>query len=296
MTLAHLLSKLLPSPLVRLIRPKWHFIRLLFSFYVKGGRLRYNREIGNIELSMFLPEQRNKGRLKVIVRSIRELRRWIAYVTLKKPDKVYTWLSKAKNCEVLWDVGSANGIEGFTANHLTNCKVTFIEPFTPSIETILKTAHVQDKVNDYEVVHAACSDNDEFIGMVNHTIPKPGETFNSIDKHSDEYCQGGRSSMDKVSKQWVSSITLDSLHFKHNLEIPSHVKIDVDGLEMRVLMGAKKIFDTGKIKACVVEVNDSNPLPVIKFLETYGYSKVDEYVHADIGDKYTADYFFERLE
>ena len=134
-TLAHRVSRLLPSPLARHLRPGWHRLRDLGKFMIEqGGRLAYDRPLGAWIASRPLGPRR----MEVVVRSYKELRRFHQFGT-KQGDIVFDWMQRIRDCELLYDVGSANGLEGFFIHHLHRSRVVFVEPFTPSIETILKT-------------------------------------------------------------------------------------------------------------------------------------------------------------
>jgi FkbM family methyltransferase len=215
-----------------------------------------------------------------------------------KNDKLYRWLLELNNCEVLWDIGSANGLEGFMVNFLHGSKIVFIEPFTPSIESILKTHFIVEtkfkKKLNTEVIQAACDIKKGFEKLINHTKPAAGETYNSIEDGIKHYCDGGRQKLSQSSFQWIKKITLDEVLLDLKIQAPSHLKIDVDGLELRVLQGGKKFFKNSKLVECAIEVNDNNPKPVEDFMYRSGFKKIDENIHHDYKDKFTADFFFKR--
>ena len=78
------------------------------------------------------------------------------------------------------------------------------------------------------------------------------------------------------------------------IDAPSHLKIDVDGLELRVLNGGKKFFKKTMLSDCAIEVNDENPKAVVNFMKRYGFIKYDENIHHSFKNKFTADFFFKR--
>ena len=76
--------------------------------------------------------------MEVVVRSYKEMRRFYQFGGYDG-DPVFDWMQRIKDCDLVYDVGSANGLEGFFIHHLHGSRIVFVEPFTPSVETILKT-------------------------------------------------------------------------------------------------------------------------------------------------------------
>lgn len=294
MSFAHTASRLLPSKVAAGLRPAWHRFGLYARFLKQGGRVRFDGELLTVEARRTLP---GLTPFSVAVRSPREFRRWASFAS-DPGDKLYLWLISCGPDAVLWDIGSANGLEGCVALHANRCSVVFVEPFTPSIESILKSLNLMERRSGQrpkaEVVQAACSDVPGYGRLVTHTRPVAGETFNSIGTGLDVYCQGGRGHMPSSSVQWVKYVTLDELHFEAGIALPTHLKVDVDGFERNVLNGGARVFQSNQLRSCAIEVNDANGPFVLDFMERHGFRKTDELVHIDSKTAYTADYFFQR--
>ena len=294
-TIARTIARGLPKPVAEALRPHWHRAQLYASFFRRGGRLRYDRTALCFVAGKPMPRGGGGTRMEIAARSGREFRRFATYG--ESPDKVYDWLCGIPPDGVLWDIGSSNGLEGFLANRLSGCRVVFIEPFTPSIESILKTRYVIEQRAGVplpvDVVHAACADQSGFGRLVTHTKPVAGETYNSISGSLEEYCAGGRGDMQDMSSQWVKFVTLDEL-LDCGLKPPTHLKMDVDGLEIRVLDGADRVFDETCLVSATIEVNDDNVEPVEAFMVRRGFVCIDRFVHHQAPGQYTADHFFGR--
>jgi FkbM family methyltransferase len=294
MSIANTIARALPLGVVKVLRPAWHRFGLYSRFFRGGGRLRFDRQLLTIEATRRLP---GLAPFSIAVRSPREFRRWASFV--RNPhDKLYRWLVALDSDSVLWDIGSANGIEGCTALHAGKCTVVFVEPFTPSIESILKSiALAEMRIGERprtEVVQAACSDTSGYGRLITHTKPVAGETLNTVGIAADEYCQGGRGHMPSRCVQWVKYVTLDEMHYDWGIAPPTHIKVDVDGFERRVLSGGERIFASPVLKQCVIEVNDNNGPFVLEFMTRHGFEKYDELVHYDRPGVYTGDHFFRR--
>ena len=129
MTLAAKVGKLLPKKLYSILQPKYHLFIAKKKLKLRGGSYSFNNELGGWVVRVPMPKN---GNMVVLVRNLREFRR-AAKFGLNKKDLVWKWINWIKPNSVLYDIGSANGLEGFSAAHIKNTNVYFIEPYTPSM-------------------------------------------------------------------------------------------------------------------------------------------------------------------
>lgn len=297
MTFAHSLSKLLPGAIARRAKPWYHLTREYSTLrFRQGGRIGRARDVGTWIASR--PFGAEKKPMRIAVRAYKELRRFVQFGA-NPADIVHHWLHNIQDCTVLYDVGSANGLEGFLAHHLHKCKVVFIEPFTASVETILCTVHIQASRSGvdrsaFEVVHAGCDEGPSYQRAYFHEPPKPGSTYVSF-AHPEAYCRGGRAAEPVYGTQWMRGVSLDYLHYECDLPPPSHVKIDVDGFEDRVMRGAKRLLAERVVKSWAIEVTgEPNIAGLEATMAANGYKKVHEWEHYPGADFRTFDHVYQR--
>lgn len=293
MTIAHTLGQALPPPAKRFLQPKWHKLRdyVLFRHRLKG-RLYRDRSIAE-----WVAVRQLGGRdLAVPVRSYRQFRRYYQFGRQGDRDVVFAWMRRIDDCEMFYDIGSSNGFEGFLVNHLWGCKIAFVEPFTPSVETILKTIVLQDpgKLDDFEVVQAGCDEKMEHCKLYMHHGPIPGANRNSVGK-PESYDRGGRQTQPVLCHQWLMTVSLDGLHDTLGLPQPTHVKIDVDGFENHVMVGAKRLLAERQVRSWAIELNgDENRASVTATMRDAGYEVVAEWEHYPGSEHYSGDSIFVR--
>ncbi|MBM3558861.1 MAG: FkbM family methyltransferase, partial [Alphaproteobacteria bacterium] len=277
-TVFHRLVRPLPGPLRARIQPLWNRLRMYQAFRRRGGRLVWDRELRSW---MGWRPMADGRPMPACVRSWREFRR-LHFMGHDRTDAVWKWLHWiGDGGRVLYDVGSANGMEGLLANHLHGINVVMVEPYTPSIESILKSIHAArrgGRRGEIEVVHAACGDRDGYGRLLMHAAPVPGETMNSFEDPS-SYCNPeDRAALGVVVSQWIKSVTLDELHWQRGLPAPTHVKIDVDGFEGRVLAGAARLLAERIPDSWAIEVTGQSLLDEVgTLLPRHGYVEVDRY-------------------
>ena len=293
-SIAHRMSTVLPRPLADRLRPFWHLVRDVGVLrFARKGRLSRDRLLGN-----WVASREFDGRpLPVVVRSYREFRRFV-WFGHNPADIVQHWMRWIRDCEVLYDIGSANGLEGFFIHHLHGAKVVFVEPYTPSIETLLKTIAHQARhggnPEDFEVVQAGCDSEPGFQRYLYHGLPIPGETGNTF-ADPNAYARGGRAHMPVTLSQWSPSVSLDSLHWDYGLPLATHVKIDIDGFEVRAMAGAERLLQSGHVKSWAIELNGKdNTANIRDLMAQHGYVEVAAWEHYPGYEHYTGDHIFVR--
>ena len=292
MTLAAKIGRLLPEKLYSNLQPKYHLFMAKRQIKKRGGRYSFNNNFGGWVLEIPMPAN---GNMTVLVRTLREFRR-ASKLGLNKKDLIWKWLNWIEPNKVLYDVGSANGLEGFSAAHLNNTNIYFIEPYTPSIETILKTISINKsapssdrnsknnvkniKPNFFEVVHAACTSIEDYKKLLMHSAPIAGTTRNTYGSRQSYEEGGGRDRKNNYLSQWIKGITLDSLHYKYKMKLPDYIKIDVDGHEPFVIEGAKNLIKNRIVKSWAIELNGDNRIDdITNIMIKNGYVVAGDFEH-----------------
>tara|TARA_B100000029_G_scaffold514082_1_gene615599 strand:+ start:2932 stop:3846 length:915 start_codon:yes stop_codon:yes gene_type:complete len=291
------ISFLLPKKIKFFLQPIWYFFLIIFSYFKNGGRVFYN-----FKLSTFICSKKNINGKKRIYTSIRSWREFKAWAHFGEDNKypLYFYLENLKKNDCIWSVGAANGIEGLWAHQVNGCKVVFIEPFAPSIESIQKSIFFLNKKknsnNWYQIVQAAVNDNPDFIKFGTFGIPKAGEKFNSINEKNNlnVLCQDNRNKKKVSVQQWIKQVSLDELFINNKIPKPTMLIIDVDGYETKVIEGAKKLLGFKALKNLIIEINYNNGPKILPRMKKLGFKKIDKYVH-HINKKNSAyDIFYKR--
>ena len=109
MTVAAKIGDLLPKKIHSFIQQKYHLYKAKKQLKERGGRYSFNSHFGGWVLEIPMPRN---GNMIVLVRTLREFRRAVKF-GMNKKDLVWKWLNWIEPNKVLYDIGSANGLEGF---------------------------------------------------------------------------------------------------------------------------------------------------------------------------------------
>ena len=170
-----------------------------------------------------------------------------------------------KSGDVVWDVGANVGLFAVASAGLAgpNGRVLAIEPDAWLAMILHRSASCQpSQCAPIEVLPIAVSDQ---IQLAHLNIAMRGRASNSL-KTGHSQAGGVRSS------QSALCVTLDWLLAL--FDPPKVLKIDVEGLEVEVLQGARQILATAR-PIVVCEVGSENADSVTGILKEYGYSLFD---------------------
>jgi FkbM family methyltransferase len=88
--------------------------------------------------------------------------------------------------------------------------------------------------------------------------------------------------------------TLDDVVERYGLPAPDHLKIDVEGAELEVLLGAGRQLGSGRLRSAMVELDHDREHDVVACLEGFGYALVERSTRAGSGASVPAYGLFER--
>ena len=182
------------------------------------------------------------------------LTKYRAVTFASKEPETLLWIEQIPDGSVLMDVGANVGIFSIYAALARNCKVYAIEPSLLNLDILLRNI-VNNRVSKLvTVIPLALSDaaavQTMFMSQQGFTW---GGAHNSMGKNIG---QDGQPLNAPIESSQLS-ITIDSLISLFQLDEAKYVKIDVDGLELLVLKGAKNALR--KVNSILIEVDTLHP-------------------------------------
>lgn len=196
------------------------------------------------------------------------LPRYRANTILAKEPETIAWIESFTPNSVFYDVGANIGIYSIYAAKAGNCRVIAFEPSAPNLEMLIRNILKNKLQNLITVVPVGLSEKDSVTKMYfNLSKFTWGGAHNSLGEGLN---QKGLPMLDANSVQLVA-MKLDSIMNLFNLPRPNYIKIDVDGLESLVLLGAQETLKL--VDSVMVEVDPANhksSINVPKLLEGAG--------------------------
>lgn len=195
-----------------------------------------------------------------------ELTRWRAETMFIKEPETIEWIDSFKKDEILFDVGANIGLYSIYAAK-RGVNVIAFEPESQNYALINKNLYLNKASDQITCLNIALSDRDS-LDYLYLSIFQPGGALNNFGEALD----WKHDNFAPIFKQGVISYSLDSFLLRFQEYFPTHIKIDVDGLEGKIIKGAKKTLRDSRLKSLLVEINESLPedLEIVQFIESLG--------------------------
>ena len=185
---------------------------------------------------------------------------WRAQTLLTKEPETIRWILEMPSDSIFWDVGANIGIYSVFAAKIRKNTVIAIEPSFVNLTTLAENVRLNGLSSSVLILPLALSDFDSpaMLSMDNVEIG-----------HSNNQISNGTNQTELFNRVLVASI--DSLIKNSNVQAPTHIKIDVDGIELEILKGAEKALKD-VISLCVERpVDNRKVLEINEFLQAAGF-------------------------
>lgn len=185
----------------------------------------------------------------------------------KEPDTLI-WLETISETGVFWDVGANVGLYSIYAAKKRTAHVYAFEPSVFNLEFLARNIYLNRLQNRITIVPIALSDatGKSLFKMTNTSWGGALSTFGQdFDQHGD--------SLHSVFEYQTLGLRMIDVVEKLGVPLPTHIKIDVDGIEHFILRGGAEVLS--KVQSVLIELDDNfteQAIESVKHLEAAGLS------------------------
>jgi FkbM family methyltransferase len=183
-------------------------------------------------------------RISIGARSALELWRCHTYET-KEPETL-DWIDRFSKDDVLFDVGANIGLYSLYAAK-RGVRVYSFEPEGQNFAGLAKNS-LSNGLSNITPYCMALAER-EYFDLLYVTSTNPGDSQHNLGAKNPFYRR------DCTGTQGIFACTLDRLCFEHGFPIPQHIKIDVDGIEDRIVEGARKVLVHPDFRSLLIEIS-----------------------------------------
>ena len=178
------------------------------------------------------------------------------------------WIESIPECSCFWDIGANVGIFSMIAAKNINHVYSF-EPHAFTYSTLMKNLQyndMTDKVSAFQIALCDCTR----IDMLNMSSNLSGSDCNSFGNNVDQF---GRTVNNHSYN--IMGYTIDDFIKIFNPIFPTHIKIDVDGLEPQILRRGIETFNSHMLKSVIFETKgpEERIVQIHKIMNQYGFKK-----------------------
>jgi FkbM family methyltransferase len=169
---------------------------------------------------------------------------------LTKEPETISWINSFNQEDIFYDVGSNIGLYSCYAAKQKKIKTYSFEPSVFNLEVLVKNINI-NLLNELITVIPISLYKNNAVSEFNLSNIENGGALSSF---SEKFTHDGNN-MDISFFYKTLGITLDKCIDLFRLPQPDHIKIDVDGIEHMILMGAKKTIKN--TKSILIEINEN---------------------------------------
>jgi FkbM family methyltransferase len=178
------------------------------------------------------------------------LRSRAATVLSKEPDTI-AWLDGLTERDVLWDVGANVGAFSLYAAARARCGVLAFEPSAPNFFVLTRNIQL-NRLSERVTAYCVALSGATGLGALNLDSAELGTAMS-------QFGHVGETSRYSTHSHplWHGMVgfTVDDFIAKFGAVCPTHLKLDVDGLELPILQGARVTLSDARLRSAMVEIS-----------------------------------------
>jgi FkbM family methyltransferase len=183
------------------------------------------------------------------------LQRRAESVLSKEPDTI-RWIDGFKDGTVFWDIGANVGVFSLYAAIRRPVTVLSFEPSASNYYVLARNIQLNglcDRVAAYAVALSARTE----LAALNLASPSLGMSLSHFGRPGEHspYAE----TQAQIANHGAIGFSIDEFVTRFNPPFPTYMKIDVDGIELPILAGARDVLRDPRLESLLVELSLSDP-------------------------------------
>lgn len=178
---------------------------------------------------------------------------WRAQTLLTKEPETIAWIDGFCPGDVFWDVGANVGLYSLYAVLVGAGQALAFEPSAANHAALCRNIRLNGMEDRIAALALALSD-ERALGALSLGDAAEGGALSTF--HPDGVGENGAAPIDP---QGALAYGVDAFIQDFNPPFPNHLKIDVDGLEPRIVAGAERTLADPRLRSASVELDDDRP-------------------------------------
>jgi len=191
----------------------------------------------------------------------------------KEPETI-KWIEKFRPETVFWDIGANVGIYSIYAGLNPNLNIFAFEPASNNFNLINQNIKINKMDENISALSVAFSDQTQF-GTFYMSDLETGSAHHSFGEPVNQF--GGK--LNYQFKQSMISYSIDDFLSTFDIPFPNYIKIDVDGIEHKIILGAQKSLSDNRLFSILIELDNGriDYSQTITIIENAGFSMISKH-------------------
>jgi len=184
----------------------------------------------------------------------RESLHYVREFTFREPETL-TWIDRFGPTDIFWDIGANVGQYSLYAA-LSGVRTLAFEPGAASYGALTRNIEVNgmdDRIAAYCLAFSATTE----LSTLNMARTDAGSSMHAVGTDIDAF---GRTIAVRF-RQAVAAYSIDEFLAAFRPPFPSHIKLDVDSIEDRIIAGAQRTLADPRLRSVMVEIEGGLETP-----------------------------------
>jgi FkbM family methyltransferase len=213
---------------------------------------------------------------------------------LSKETDTIQWIDGFEDNAVFWDVGANVGVYSLYAAMRKHVSVLSFEPLAANFHILSRNINLNqlsERVTGYCIAFSGKTQ----LGVLNMASQSMGAAVAQFGKRGEmsQYWEGRTG----AATHGMIGFTIDDFIAQFDPSFPNYIKLDVDGLELPILEGARLTLHDPRLQSILVELSvsrDREHRDALSFLEEVGFRFVSRGMMQGTQTESAANHFFQR--
>ena len=188
-------------------------------------------------------------------------------IFVQEPETI-DWISTFVSGNIFLDIGANIGLYSIWATISQDVQCFAFEPESLNFSILMRNI-VSNKLGHKLIAYPIAISNKSGFDEFHLTVFEPGESCHVFG----EKINYTKQPIEPAISQGCYSTTIDNLVSESVIPIPNYIKVDVDGIEPKIIEGAKKTLESSALDSILIEVNDDiiDDWEMIYYIESQGF-------------------------
>lgn len=185
---------------------------------------------------------------------LNDLTLWRAETLLSKEPETIEWIDSMQDGDVLFDIGANVGAYTLYAAINRKVKVRAFEPLAANYFLINRNIE-ENGLSGHATAFCLAFNDQDLLSTLHIRNTGFGSAMSSFGVPVDHNGE----TFSAAFEQGMVGMRLDSFIEYFSSDFPTHIKIDVDGIEDKIVAGAHKTLSDPRLKSVSIELDDARP-------------------------------------
>jgi FkbM family methyltransferase len=201
--------------------------------------------------------------------AVNDMTAWRARSVMVKEPGTVSWIEQMSAGDVMVDVGANVGLYALCAARFRGARVFAFEPESQNYALLNANIHLNN-LHDTVLAYCVALSDESLFDALHLSKFEAGGSCHAFG----ESRRPDGVPMRAAFRQGCFATTLDALTASGAIPIPQHLKIDVDGIEHKVIRGAARTLADRRVSSVLVEINGKRDdhWGIVDFMLEQGFS------------------------